>query len=105
MAKFNLKVTTKEKALLEHYAYGIVAAGYASYQINPHDAVKKIVIEALVGGLLAPILARVNPKSLVNTIVADTGAPAPVVTAVVDAALADANKVVAAETPKVDSVK
>ena len=76
MAK--LKITAKEKALLEHYAYGIVAAGYASYQINPHDAVKKIAIEAFVGGLLAPILARVNPKSLVNTIVADTGAPAPV---------------------------
>jgi len=100
MAKFNLKVTRKEKALLEHYAYGIVAAGYASYQINPHDAVKKIVIEAFVGGLLAPILARVNPKSLVNTIVADTGAPAPLVQAAVDTALADAQKIVVAETPK-----
>jgi len=100
MTKFNLKVTSKEKALLEHYAYGIVAAGYASYQINPHDAVKKIVIEALVGGLLAPILARVNPKSLVNTIVADTGAPAPLVNAAVDAALAEGTKVVKAETTK-----
>lgn len=100
MAKFNLKVTSKEKALLEHYAYGIVAAGYASYQINPHDAVKKIVIEAFVGGLLAPILARVNPKSLVNTIVADTGAPAPLVTQAVTTVLTDANKIVAAETAK-----
>ena len=100
MAKFNLKVTNKEKALLEHYAYGIVAAGYASYQINPHDAVKKIAIEALVGGVLAPILARVNPKSLVNTIVADTGAPAPLVTQAVTTVLADANKIVAAETAK-----
>ena len=100
MAKFNLKVTRKEKALLEHYAYGIVAAGYASYQINPHDAVKKIAIEAFVGGLLAPILARVNPKSLVNTIAADTGAPAPLVTQAVTTVLADANKIVAAETAK-----
>jgi hypothetical protein len=100
MAKLNLKVTSKEKALLEHYAYGIVAAGYASYQINPHDAVKKIVIEAFVGGLLAPILARVNPKSLVNTIAADTGAPAPLVTQAVTTVLADANKIVAAETVK-----
>ena len=100
MAKFNLKITSKEKALLEHYAYGIVAAGYASYQINPHDAVKKIIIEALVGGLLAPILARVNPKSLVNTIVADTGAPAPLVTQAVTTVLADANKIVTAETAK-----
>ena len=100
MAKFNLKVTRKEKALLEHYAYGIVAAGYASYQINPHDAVKKIAIEAFVGGLLAQILARVNPKSLVNTIVADTGAPAPLVTQAVDTVLADANKVVEANAAK-----
>ena len=100
MAKFNLKVTSKEKALLEHYAYGIVAAGYASYQINPHDAVKKIAIEAFVGGLLAPILARVNPKSLVNTIAADTGAPAPLVTQAVTTVLADANKIVAAKTAK-----
>jgi hypothetical protein len=100
MAKLNLKVTSKEKALLEHYAYGIVAAGYASYQINPHDAVKKIVIEAFVGGLLAPILARLNPKSLVNTIAADTGAPAPLVTQAVTTVLADANKIVAAETVK-----
>jgi hypothetical protein len=100
MAKFNLKATSKEKALLEHYAYGIVAAGYASYQINPHDAIKKIVIEAFVGGLLAPILARLNPKSLVNTIAADTGAPAPLVTQAVTTVLADANKIVAAETVK-----
>lgn len=100
MAKFNLKVTRKEKALLEHYAYGIVAAGYASYQINPHDAVKKIAIEAFVGGLLAPILARVNPKSLVNTIAADTGAPASLVTQAVDTVLADANKVVEANAAK-----
>ena len=100
MAKFKLNLTTKEKALLEHYAYVIVAAGYASYQINPHDAVKKIAIEAFVGGLLAPILARVNPKSLVNTIAADTGAPAPLVTQAVDTVLADANKVVEANAAK-----
>jgi len=100
MAKFNLKVTAKEKALFEHYAYGIVAAGYGAYQLDPHASVKKLVAEALVAGLLAPILARVNPKSLVNTIVADTGAPAPVVTAVVDTALADANKVVKANSTK-----
>jgi len=50
--------------------------------------------------LLAPLLARINPKSLVNTITKDTGAPAPLVQAGVDAVLADANKIVAAETPK-----
>jgi len=100
MAKFNLKITSKEKALAEHYAYGIVAAGYASYQIDAHAPIKRIIAEALVGGLLAPILARINPKSLVNSIVADTGAPAPIVQAGVDAVLADANKIVKAETPQ-----
>jgi len=100
MAKLNLKITAKEKALLEHYAYGIVAAGYGAYQINHNASISKIVTEALVGGLLAPLLARVNPKSLVNTIVADTGAPAPVVTQAVTTVLADANKVVEANTAK-----
>lgn len=100
MAKLNLKITAKEKALLEHYAYGIVAAGYGAYQINHNASISKIVTEALVGGLLAPLLARVNPKSLVNTIVADTGAPAPLVTQAVTTVLADANKVVEANTAK-----
>jgi hypothetical protein len=100
MAKLNLKITAKEKALLEHYAYGIVAAGYGSYQINHNASVSKIVTEALVGGLLAPLLARVNPKSLVNTIVADSGAPAPLVTQAVTTVLADANKVVEANAAK-----
>ena len=99
MPKLNLKLTKKEKALFEHYGYGVIAAGYAAYQINVHAPAKQIAIEALVGGLLVPILARVNPKSLVNTIVADTGAPAPLVEAGVEAAVAEANKVVAAETP------
>ena len=95
-----LKITPKEKALLEHYGYGIIAAGYGSYEYNRHITIKDLVIAALVGGLLAPLLARVNPKSLVNTIVADTGAPAPLVTAGVDAALAEADKIVKVDTPK-----
>ena len=94
------KITPKEKALLEHYGYGIIAAGYGSYEYNRHITIKDLVIAALVGGLLAPLLARVNPKSLVNTIVADTGAPAPLVTAGVDAALAEADKIVKVDTPK-----
>ena len=100
MAKFNLKVTRKEKALLEHYGYGVAAAGYGAYQINSHASIKQIVIEALVGGLLAPLLARINPKSFANAISKDTGAPAPLVQAAVDTALADAQKIVVAETPK-----
>jgi len=100
MAKFKLNLTAKEKALLEHYGYGIVAAGYGSYEYNRHITIKDLVIAALVGGLLAPLIARVNPKSLVNTISKDTGAPAPLVQAAVDTALADANKIVNAEAAK-----
>jgi len=94
MAKFKLNLTVKEKALLEHYAYGIIAAGYGSYQYNSHISIRDLITAALIGGLLAPIVARINPKSLVNQISQITGAPAPVVTAVVDTALADANKVI-----------
>lgn len=98
MAKLKLSVT--QKALIEHYAYGIVAAGYGAYQYNKHITLADLAISALVGGLLVPLVAKANPKSLINNIVKDTGAPAPLVTAAVDTALADANKVVAAETPK-----
>jgi len=105
MAKLNLNLTPKEKALIEHYGYGIVAAGYGSYQYNPHITTKDLVIAALVGGLLVPLAARVNPKSLVNQISKATGAPATLVAPAVDAALAEANKVIAAETPKADPAK
>ena len=30
MAKFKLNLTAKEKALLEHYGYGVSAAGYVA---------------------------------------------------------------------------
>jgi hypothetical protein len=96
----SLNITPKEKALLEHYAYGIVAAAYASYQVDPHSSIKNLVIETLLGGLLAPILARVNPKSLVNTIVKETGAPAPLVETAVNTGIADLNKLVKDKTPK-----
>jgi len=97
MAKIKLSAT--QKALIEHYFYGVIAAGYATFQTG-HRSVKEVAIGALVGGLLVPLLAKVNPKSLVNTISKDTGAPAPLVAAAVDTVIADANKVVAAETPK-----
>jgi hypothetical protein len=97
MAKIKLSAT--QKALIEHYAYGVVAAGYATFQTG-HRTAKDVVVGALVGGLLVPLLAKVNPKSLINTISKDTGAPAPLVTAAVDTAIADANKVVEATTTK-----
>jgi len=100
MAKFSYHVTAKEKALAEHYVYGILAAGLAAHQLAPHDALKVLAIKALVAGLVAPILARVNPKSLVNQIDAATGAPATLTAPIVTAAIADANKLVQAEATK-----
>jgi len=94
-----IKLSATQKALIEHYAYGVIAAGYATFQ-SGHRSVKEVVIGALIGGLLVPLLAKVNPKSLINTISKDTGAPAPLVSAAVDTAIADANKVVAANKTK-----
>jgi hypothetical protein len=99
MAKINIKISASNKALIEHYGYGVIAAGYATFQTG-HRSVKEVVVGALVGGLLVPILAKVNPKSLVNTIVKDTGAPEALVTPLVDNALSTANKVVNANTKK-----
>ena len=99
MKKINIKISASQKALLEHYGYGIIAAGYATFQTG-HRSVKEVVVGALVGGLLVPILAKINPKSLVNTISAKTGAPAPLVEAAVDAAITEGNKIAKAETTK-----
>jgi hypothetical protein len=94
-----IKISSTQKALLEHYGYGVIAAGYATFQTG-HRTVKEVVVGALVGGLLVPILAKVNPKSLVNQISALTGAPAAIVAPAVDAAIAEATKVAKADTPK-----
>jgi len=99
MKKINIKISASQKALLEHYGYGVIAAGYATFQTG-HRSVKEVVVGAFVGGLLVPILAKINPKSLVNTISAKTGAPAPLVEAAVDAAITEGNKVAKAETTK-----
>ena len=99
MKKINIKISAIQKALLEHYGYGVIAAGYATFQTG-HRSVKEVVVGAFVGGLLVPILAKINPKSLVNTISAKTGAPAPLVEAAVDAAITEGNKVAKAETTK-----
>ena len=94
-SKFSYRVTTKEKALAEHYVYGILASGLAVHQISPHDSFKVLATKALVAGLVVPVLARLNPKSLVNQIDNITGAPESLTAPIVNAVIADANKVVA----------
>jgi hypothetical protein len=97
--KVSIKITAKEKALAEHYIYGILAAGYAAHTISPHDSFKQVAIKAVVGGLVAPILARINPKSLVNQIDEATGLSSEVTAPIVTTAIADVNKLVTQETP------
>ena len=99
-SKVNFHISKSEAAYIEHYAYGILAAGLAIHQLAPNDSLKVLAGKAIAAGLIAPILARVNPKSLVNQIDSATGAPATLTTPVVDAVLADAQKVVTAETTK-----
>ena len=93
--KLTPKLSAKQKALIEHYGYGILAASWGAHALDPHASVKSIAIKGIVGGLLAPILARVNPKSLVNKIDATTGAPDTLTAPIVNTVIADANKVVA----------
>jgi hypothetical protein len=92
--KTNIKLSAKEKALIEHYVYGIAAAALGAHELYPSATIKQVAIKAVVGGLLAPVLARINPKSLVNKIDATTGAPSTLTAPIVDAVVADANKVV-----------
>ena len=99
-SKVNFKISKSEAAYIEHYFYGILAAGLAAHEIAPHDSLKVVAGKAVVGGLLAPILARVNPKSLFNQIDEVTGAPATLTAPIVTAALADAQKIVATEATK-----
>jgi hypothetical protein len=88
-----IKISAKQKALIEHYGYGVLAAGYATYSFpGKVHTVKEIVIGGLVGGLLVPVLAKVNPKSLVNAISKETGAPAELVAPIVDAVISEGKK-------------
>jgi hypothetical protein len=99
-SKVNFHISKSEAAYAEHYLYGVIAAGLAVHQVSPHDSFKVLMTKAIVAGLIVPIIARINPKSLVNQIDAVTGLSATVTAPLVDAAIADANKLVAAESTK-----
>jgi hypothetical protein len=55
-----MKLTDKNKALIEHYLYAVVASGVAIYQTGNHD-IKKVAWAALVG-VLGPVLKGVVDK-------------------------------------------
>jgi energy-converting hydrogenase Eha subunit A len=55
-----MKITDKQKVLVEHYLYAVVASGVAIYQGGNHD-IKKVSWAALVG-VLGPVLKAVVDK-------------------------------------------
>lgn len=59
-----MKISAREKALFEHYAIATLTAAIAIYQTGNHN-LKQVLWAALVG-VVGPVLARINPNSLVN---------------------------------------
>jgi hypothetical protein len=53
-------------SLVEHYAYATFAAGLAIWQSGNHN-IKEVAWAALIG-VLGPVIAHFNPKSLVNDV-------------------------------------
>lgn len=93
-------------SLVEHYAYATLAAGLAIWQSGNHN-IKEVAWAALIG-VLGPIIAHVNPKSLVNDIAAKGNIDpitASVLEAVTTAAVEEAQKVVAEATPATEPTK
>jgi len=99
----NWKLTNREKAFAEHYIYGLAAAGWATEKIVGSHDYKKIAVGALVGGILAPLVARINPLSLANSISNETGVPVAVAQSAVQVAVKEADKVIA-QQPAVTAI-
>jgi len=90
----NWRLTNREKAFAEHLLYGVVVAGWTTEKyVGSHDY-KKIALGAIAGGILSPLIARLNPLSLANKISNETGAPAPLVQVAVNDAVQAADKFV-----------
>lgn len=95
-----ITLSKKAKAYIEHYVY-VTAGAALSLAVadwHAHKSYKSVVL-SFAAGLVGPALAKVNTKSLVNSIAKDTNVPAPLVASVVDTAVTDATKAVdSAET-------
>jgi hypothetical protein len=94
------KFTNSDKLLVEHYVYATAASAVAIYQTGNHH-LKHVLWAALVG-VVGPLLAKFNPKGVVNTLAKQehlTPATTAALTAVATAAVADAQNAVAAVDP------
>jgi hypothetical protein len=97
MAKF----TQSEKSLVEHYVYATVASAVAIWQTGNHS-VKHVAWAALVG-VVAPLIAKFNPKGTVSELAKKEhldAATTAALTVAATAATADVQKAVAADAAK-----
>ena len=85
-----------EKALVEHYVYATAAAAVAIWSHGDHR-IKHVAFAAVVG-VVGPLIAKFNPKGVVNDLAKkehlDSVSTA-ALTSVANAAVADAQKAVA----------
>jgi H+/Cl- antiporter ClcA len=90
-----ITLSKKTKAYIEHYVYVTAGAAFslAVEDWHAHKSYKSVVL-AFAAGLVGPALAKINTKSLVNSIAKDTNIPAPLVQTVVTTAVDDATKAV-----------
>ena len=90
-----MKITQSEKSLVEHYVYATAAAAVAIWQTGNHS-IKHVAWSALIG-TVAPLLAKFNPKGVVNELSKKEhldAATTALLTSAATTAVADANKAV-----------
>jgi hypothetical protein len=91
-----MKITQSEKALVEHYVYATAASAVAIYQTGNHHL--KHILWAAIIGVVGPLLAKANPKGVVNDLAKKEHLDAvttAALTSVATAAVTDAQKAVA----------
>ena len=88
-----MKITNSERSLGEHYVYATAAAAVAIWQTGNHS-IKHCAFAALVG-TVGPLLAKFNPKGVVNTLAKQEHLDAvqtAALSSIATKAVADANK-------------
>jgi hypothetical protein len=86
-----------EKLLVEHYVYATAASAVAIYQTGNHHI--KHILWAAVVGVVGPLIAKFNPKGVVNDLAKKEhldSITTAAITNVATVAVADAQKAVAA---------
>jgi hypothetical protein len=99
-----MRISRSEKALVESYVYATAASAVAIWQTGNHH-LKHVLWAALIG-VVAPVIAKFNPKGIVNDLAKEehlNAATTAALTSVATTAVADAQKAVAKAA--IDSTK